>query len=80
MTTITPTLRTGASARLSPAAPSLWRVIDADGRVIGHVQARADRRGTRFRARRYHPPTRAFRDLGDFWSADDAVDCLRYSR
>jgi hypothetical protein len=66
--------------RLAPAAPSLWRVVDTAGRVIGHLQALADDAGVRYRARRFHSTTRAFRDLGDFWSADDAIDCLRFAR
>lgn len=66
--------------RLTAAAPMLWRVSDRSGRVIGHVQALADHAGMRYRARRYHAGSRAFRDLGEFWSADDAIDCLRFAR
>ncbi|WP_194398234.1 hypothetical protein [Microbacterium atlanticum] len=66
--------------RLTPAAPHLWRVQDASGRVVGHLEAVAHSDGTRVRARRFHPPSRAFRDLGDFWSADDALECLRLGR
>lgn len=76
----TPRLRTAAPVHLEPAAPSLWRVVDRRGLVIGHVAAFADPSGTRYRARRFHAVTRAFRDLGEFWSADDAVDCLRFAR
>lgn len=82
MTTLTrshepPHLR--APVRLDIASAALWRVI-ADGRVIGHLQEIVTDSGIRYRARRYHPTTRAFRDLGDFWSADEAVDCLRLGR
>ena len=66
--------------RLAPAARALWRVIDHTGLVVGHLQSVADTRGTRYRARRFHPDSRVFRDLGDFWSADDALECLRYAR
>lgn len=66
--------------RLSAAAPALWRVTDASGIVIGHLQAVAFAQGVRYRARRFHPASRSFRDLGDFWSADDAVDCIRFAR
>jgi hypothetical protein len=66
--------------RLAGAAPSLWRVIDSGGRVIGHVQALAQSDGVRFRARRFRAATRAFMDLGEFWSVDDAIDCLRFAR
>ena len=75
-----PALRLGTPVRLSRAAPALWRIIDARGRVIGHLETIADTGGTRYRARRFHAASRAFRDLGDFWSADDAVDCLRFAR
>lgn len=72
------------SARLgvhfSPAAARLWRVIDRTGRVIGHLQQLTDRGETRFRARRFHAPSHGFRDLGDFWNADDAVESLRFTR
>ena len=66
--------------RLDAAGPALWRVIDRTGLVIGHLQALADDAGLRYRATRFNARTRAFRALGDFWSPDDAVECLRYAR
>jgi len=75
-----PRLRSGTPVRLAAAAPGLWRVIDGRGRIIGHLEARAERQGVRYRARRFHAASRTFRDLGEFWSADDAVDCLRLGR
>ncbi|GAA2013546.1 hypothetical protein [Microbacterium ulmi] len=75
-----PVLQRPSQVRLVSAAPSLWRVIDGNGRVIGHLQVLSIGSERRFRARRFHAATRAFRDLGDFWSADDAVDCLRFTR
>ncbi|MDN3494486.1 hypothetical protein QL996_00960 [Planococcus sp. APC 4015] len=78
--TAAPRLRPGSAIRLDPAAPSLWRVVDAAGRIIGHLLALRDDTGVRYRARRFHAGVRRFLDLGDFWSADDAVECLRYSR
>ena len=75
-----PILTRGTAVRLASAGPSLWRVLDGAGRVLGHLQAVSDGGGTRFRARRFHAASRAFRDLGDFWSPDDAVDCLRFAR
>jgi len=71
-----PRLRT----RLVAAAPSLWRVVEPGGRVIGHLQEVVEAGGIRFRARRFHAASHAFRDLGDFWSADDAVECLVFTR
>jgi len=75
-----PALRFGTPVRLVRAAASLWRVADSGGRIIGHLEAVAGPGGTRYRARRFHPASRMFRDLGDFWSADDAIDCLRFAR
>lgn len=69
-----------SGARLVPAAPDLWRVLRPDGRILGHLQRVDSARGVRYRARRYHLPTRAFLELGEFWSADDAVQCLRFLR
>lgn len=66
--------------RLVVAGSRLWRVLDPRGRVIGHVQAVASDGDVRYRARRFHTPSRAFRDLGEFWSADDAVECLAFAR
>ena len=75
-----PSLTRGAGIRLADAAPSLWRVLDRSGRVLGHLQAVPVRGGVRFRARRFHPASAGFRDRGDFWSPDDAVDGLRFAR
>lgn len=76
----TPLLSPRTPVRLARAAASLWRVIDSDGRVIGHLLGLIGDDGLRYRARRFSPASHGFRDLGDFWSADDAVDCLRYAR
>ena len=75
-----PRLRRGTPVRLARAAAGLWRVVSPQGRIIGHIEARAEQEGIRYRARRFHTESRAFRDLGTFWSADDAVECLRLGR
>ncbi|WP_106814091.1 hypothetical protein [Microbacterium timonense] len=75
-----PALAPRLRVRLIPAAPSLWRVVEPSGRVIGHLQQLTHHGAVRFRARRYHAASHAFRDLGDFWSADDAVESLRFTR
>lgn len=72
-----PHLRTTRGVRLVRATADLWRVVDTSGRVIGHLQLVPHPLGRRCRARRYHAPTSRFRDVGDFWSADDAVAALR---
>ena len=76
----TPHLETPSGVRLVSAAPALWRVLEPGGRVIGHLQEVAQAGGSRFRARRYSARSHAFLDLGDFWSADDAVECLLFTR
>jgi len=58
----------------------LWRVTDPSGHVVGHVQAGCEAQGTRFHARRFHAASRAFLDVGAFWTVEEAVDCLRYLR
>lgn len=80
LTTGIPALSGERGLRLITAAPALWRVVDRNGRVIGHLQAVAERRGVRYRARRFHAASRSFRDIGEFWSADDAVECVRLER
>ncbi|MFF2632097.1 hypothetical protein ACFVR6_04370 [Microbacterium sp. NPDC058021] len=79
ITTAAPPVLTGAgsSLHLVPAGPELWRVVDGDGRIVGHVQRLVDDGDPRYRALRYQPSRRAFRTVGDFWTAADAVDCLR---
>jgi len=73
-------LRSGNELRLAPIGDGRWRVLGPNGLITGHIDARAALSGVRYRARRYHAPSRAFVDLGEFWSIDDAIDCLRYSR
>ncbi|WP_314502026.1 hypothetical protein [uncultured Microbacterium sp.] len=75
----TPRLSGAVAVGLVSAGPLLWRVVER-GRVIGHLQAVRTGEDLRYRARRYHAPSRAFRDLGEFWAADDAVDCVRFAR
>lgn len=75
-----PTIPPGVPVQLLEAAPSLWRVVDRSGRVIGHLQALAKGGAVGYRARRFHAASRAFLDLGDFWSLSDALDCLRFAR
>ncbi|MFE1644965.1 hypothetical protein ACFM35_05230 [Microbacterium sp. P01] len=90
MTTLTtrPDQVTSTAMAISPTVPArlvqtgedLWRVVDVGGLVLGHVLVIDDGAGIRYRARRFHAVSRTFRDLGDFWSCADAVDCVRTSR
>ncbi|BDV30787.1 hypothetical protein [Microbacterium terricola] len=75
-----PVVTGGRPVTLAAAGPQLWRVIDSAQRVLGHIQRAPGPSGARYRARRFHSGVRAFIELGEFWSADDAVDCLRYAR
>lgn len=76
----TPAVPPGIPLRLLDAAPSLWRVVDLRGRVIGHLQAVAQSGGIRYRARRFQVASRVFLELGEFWNPGDALDCLRFAR
>ena len=56
----------------------LWRVTRPDGDVLGYVEGFDDPRGRRFRSKRLMALQRRFVELGEFWSFDDAVECLRF--
>ena len=73
----TPALASARGLALVRASGDLWRVIDTAGRVRGHLQVLPHPLGVRYGARLYHPATGRLRAVGDFWSADEAVDCLR---
>jgi hypothetical protein len=55
-------------------------VLDRTGRVLGHLRAEDGTLGVRFHAERFDLAAARMRDLGAFWTARDAVDCLRYLR
>lgn len=60
------------------ASENLWRVHEtATSRLLGHLRIAPDPLGLRYRAERLHLPTGAFRLIGDFWRADDAIQALR---
>jgi len=56
----------------------LWRVTRTDGEVLGYVEGFDEPRGHRFRSKRLFAVQKRFFVLGEFWSFDDAVDCLRF--
>lgn len=68
-----------AREHLVRASDHLWRVHDQRDHVLGHLRIVADPLGLRYRAERLHLATGAFRIIGEFWRADDAVSVLRYS-
>jgi len=73
----TPSLSSRAE-HLERAGDHLWRVIDAQGAIRGHLRVVADPLGIRYRAERLQLASGAFLLVGEFWDADDAVAALRY--
>ena len=63
---------------LIPLHDELWRVTKTSGEVLGYVESFQDPRGRRFRSKRLIAAHRQFRNIGEFWKFDDAVDCLRF--
>lgn len=57
-----------------------WRVLDRRGLVLGHLRAEPHNGGIRFFAERFDHAATRLRVLGSFWSAGEAVECLRYLR
>ncbi|GAA3741032.1 hypothetical protein GCM10022239_15960 [Leifsonia bigeumensis] len=56
----------------------LWRVTRVDGEVLGYVESFLEPRGRRYRSKRLIALQKRFLPIGEFWSFDDAVDCLRF--
>ena len=54
-----------------------WRVLDRSGTASGLIEELETGRGARFRALRYRWSSRAFVEVGEFWSIEDAVASLR---
>lgn len=75
-----PSVPAPAWARVDRVARGRWRVSDRSGRILGHVHAVLTERGWRFAAERFSVAARAFRALGEFWTPDEALECLRYAR
>ena len=74
---LTPTL-SSSREHLVRAGEHLWRVLDAQDHVRGHLRTVLDPMGVRYRAERLHLASGTFRLVGEFWRADDAVSALRY--
>lgn len=60
---------------LRRVSSDLWRVVRADGRVIGHLAA--TRSGV-FEARRFNAAYGGFVTLGTFCRVDEAVETLHH--
>ena len=76
--TRTPDTRVRRGISLIQLHDDLWRVTRSDGDMLGYVEGFDDPRGRRFRSKRLIPLQKRFLTLGEFWSFDDAVDCLRF--
>lgn len=61
---------------LIKVSDNLWRVCSADARIIGHLRVIEHPLGTRYRAERLNLHSGTFRNIGEFWNADDAVESL----
>nr|WP_235929033.1 hypothetical protein [Marisediminicola senii] len=73
-----PTVRRGLTA--TQLNDGLWRVTGTSGAVVGYVEgldAGATAGGQRFRAKRFLARQKRFTIDGEFWSMDDALECLR---
>jgi hypothetical protein len=55
----------------------LWRITKPDGEVLGYVERVDSPAGHRFVAKRLLQRQRRFLPVGEFWSADDAMECFR---
>jgi hypothetical protein len=75
-----PAARAQPRSRLVALSADRWRVVAADGHVHGLVERVQTPAGDRFRALRFHAPSRAFRAIGEFWRMSEASDTLRLSR
>lgn len=62
---------------LTRAGAALWRVVTPDGRVIGHLRRLEHPLGMRFRAERLRLSSGRFIEVGEFWTADEAIASLR---
>lgn len=74
--TASPTLDVATpGVRVVPLASGRWRIVGRTGALLGLLEA-AD--GGGYRALRFSVRERGYRMLGDFRSATDAADALRF--
>lgn len=60
-----------------PLRGGRWRVTREHGEVLGYVDLVADAAGERYRSARMRPRHDGFVPLGEFASAEDALDVVR---
>ena len=73
-----PTSRQHPALQLVPLHGGLTRVLRRDGGVIGYVEVVDDGAGRRFLAKRMRARAAGFLPVGEFWTADEALDALRF--
>lgn len=70
--------RTHGGLRVLDVREDLSRITRANGEIVGYVDRVVLPGGPAYRARRYVAAERRFVELPAVWSADDAVDTLRW--
>ena len=55
----------------------LWRATRPDGAVLGYVELLDTPDGERFLSKRLRPRAQGFLPVGEFWTADEAIESLR---
>lgn len=73
-----PLVRRRGQLRVLDVRDDLSRVMRDDGSIVGYIDRIDVAGGPAFRARRYISAERRFVELPTVWSADDAVDTLRF--
>lgn len=66
---------TTPGVQVTPLASGKWRVTTRTGGLLGHLEAAES---GEFRAMRFSVRERGFRPLGEFRTATDAADALRF--
>jgi hypothetical protein len=55
----------------------LWRATRPDGAVLGYVELLDTADGERYLSKRLRPRAQGFLPVGEFWTADEAIESLR---
>lgn len=55
----------------------MWRAMLPDGAVLGYVEIIETPEGERYLSKRLRPRAQGFLPVGQFWTADEAIDSLR---
>ena len=55
----------------------LWRATGPDGAVLGYVELLDTADGDRYLSKRLRPRAQGFLPVGEFWTADEAIESLR---